>query len=134
MKQYKEYIKQLINKHKFIKFLFVGGSSTLLDFIVYMLLSNFILLSIAKALSMVLSCTYSFCLNRRWTFQNKQKINSNQLMKYIVTQLINIITNVMINQFLYMLTNNKLIAYIVATTIAMLINYVLQKNVVFKEK
>ncbi len=127
-------LKDLINKYKFIKFIFVGGSSTLLDFIIYLLLSNVIAMSFAKCFSMIVSCTYSFFLNKSWTFNDKQKINTKQIILYIIVQAINITTNVTINQLGYIITNNKLLAYIIATGISMIVNYLLQKNIIFKEK
>lgn len=126
-------MKEVMNKYKFIKFLFVGGSSTLLDFFIYLSLSNFIAISLSKCFSMIVSCTYSFFLNKSWTFNDKQKINTKQIISYIIVQVINIVTNVTINQMGYIITNNKLLAYIVATGISMIVNYLLQKNIIFKE-
>lgn len=127
-------IKEIIKKYKFIKFIIVGGSSTLLDFTIYMILNNFIEISIAKFISMTISCIYSFFINRCWTFESKEKINSKQLLKYVITQIINILVNVGTNQLIYTITTIKLLAYIVATGVAMIINYLLQKTIVFKEK
>ena len=134
MNKLKIRLKDLIHKYKFIKFIFVGGSSTLLDFIIYLLLSNVIAMSFAKCFSMIVSCIYSFFLNKSWTFNDKQKINTKQIVLYVIVQAINITTNVTINQLGYIITNNKLLAYIIATGISMIVNYLLQKNIIFKEK
>ncbi len=133
MRNLKIKIRDFMNKYKFIKFIFVGGSSTLLDFFIYLLLSNFIAISLAKCFSMIASCTYSFFFNKSWTFNDKQKVNTKQIISYIIVQVINIIINVSINQIGYVITNNKLLAYIVATGISMIVNYLLQKNIIFKE-
>lgn len=125
-------IKEILNKYKIIKFIFVGGTSTCIDFIIYMILSNFMQISISKSISMIISCIYSFFLNRSWTFQDSNGNTVRQIVTYSITQVINIFTNVFINQIVYNITNTKIVAYIVATMMAMFVNYILQKKVVFK--
>ena len=129
-----EKLKNIIEKNKLIKFLLVGGSSTCIDFIIYMLLSKIIFVSISKLVSMTISCAYSFLLNRNWTFENKSTKTNIQIIKFIISQCINIATNVCINQGMLWITNNKIISYIIATLCAMTVNYILQKNIVFREE
>lgn len=128
----KEQIMKIINKNKFVKFIFVGGTATCIDFVIYMILNNFINLSIAKVISMVTSCIYSYFLNKKWTFECKEKNNSSQIIKYTFSQIINVTTNVLVNFIIYKITNIKIIAYIIATLVAMTVNYVLQKKYVFR--
>lgn len=127
-------MKELFNKYNsFIKFLLVGGCSTLIDFTIYIILGNFLLNWISKAISMTISSLFSFIVNRGWTF----KSNDTSLyvkIKYIVAVIINISINTAINQYVYKLTNSKIIAFIMATGIAMIANYFMQKKLVFKEK
>ena len=128
----KNNINKTIKENKIIRFIIVGGSSTCIDFIIYMLLSQLISLTISKLISMTISCTYSFFINRNWTFEDKNTNAISQIPKYILSQGFNIATNVIVNQIIFTLTNEKVISYFCATVSAMVVNYLLQKNIVFK--
>ena len=116
------------------RFLVVGGSSTLLDFIIYMLLSTKLNITISKFISMTVSSIYSFLINKNWTFENGEKINKTMIIKYIGAQLLNIFVNTSINTIIYTLTNNKLVSFVIATATAMIVNYFSQKIIVFKKE
>lgn len=115
------------------RFLVVGGSSTLLDFIIYMLLSTKLNITISKFISMTISSIYSFLINKNWTFNNKNKITFILTFKYILCVFINIFVNTTSNTLIFNLTNNKIISFLFATGIAMIVNYTIQKKIVFKE-
>lgn len=117
---------------KEFKFIIVGGSSTLLDFIIYMLLSNKLDIVISKIVSMTIASVYSFFINKNWTFSNKEQINIILIIKYIIGQILNIIINTSVNALVYNLCNYKIIAFICATIIAMVFNYLFQNYIVFK--
>lgn len=116
------------------KFIFSGASSTLIDFCIYMLLSNWLSVSLSKMISMGIASIYSFFLNKNWTFENGEKINKTMIIKYIGAQLLNIFVNTSINTIIYILTNNKLVSFVIATATAMIVNYFSQKIIVFKKE
>ena len=115
------------------RFLVVGGSSTLLDFIKYILLTTNLNITISKFMSMTVSSIYSFLINKNWTFNNKNKITFILTFKYILCVFINIFVNTTSNTLIFNLTNNKIISFLFATGIAMIVNYTIQKKIVFKE-
>ncbi len=124
----------MVQKYKSqARFLVVGGSSTLLDFIIYMLLSTKLNITISKFISMTVSSIYSFLINKNWTFNNKNKITFILTFKYILCVFINIFVNTTSNTLIFNLTNNKIISFLFATGIAMIVNYTIQKKIVFKE-
>ena len=128
-------MKQLLYKYKsFIKYLICGGSSTAIDFLVYMILSSHINISIAKFTSMCIASIFSFFVNKGWTFEDNRKITKVQIFKYILTQIINISVNVGFNKVIYTLSNMKICAFIIATVVAMIVNYFMQKIIVFKKE
>ncbi|MBD9114753.1 GtrA family protein [bacterium] len=114
------------------RFLVVGGSSTLLDFVIYMLLSTKVDITISKCISMSISSIYSFFINKNWTFSDSEKITIVLALKYILCVLINIGVNTLVNTLTFSITNNKIISFIIATGIAMIVNFVIQKEVVFR--
>ena len=123
----------MVQKYKSqARFLVVGGSSTLLDFVIYMLLSTKVDITISKCISMSISSIYSFFINKNWTFSDSEKITIVLALKYILCVLINIGVNTLVNTLTFSITNNKTISFIIATGIAMIVNFVIQKEVVFR--
>lgn len=116
-----------------LKFIVAGGLTTLIDFIFYMVLSLIISIVLAKAISMSIACSISFVINKKWTFKDKERYNLRQVINYILVQLINILVNTSINTGIYNIFRNKFIAFFFATLGAMIINYLLQKRLVFNK-
>lgn len=114
------------------KFLVVGGSSTLLDYVIYWILSMFIHFNLAKTLSMFCSCVYSFFLNKMFTFQDKRKLSGGHVLRYIVSQAVNIGINVSINALVYGNTGIRILGMVSATAGAMIVNFLLQRFFVFQ--
>lgn len=136
-------LKNNKNINKFIKklkianitrFLIVGSIATLIDYLIYMLISNKLGVIIAKCLSMICACIFSFFVNKKWTFDNKANINIKMILLFIFSQVINIGVNTGINYLMYCLIKSKTIPFIIATVVAMIVNYLLQNYVVFKER
>lgn len=123
----------VLKKHnKEFRFLIVGGCSTLIDFIIYMVLSCFINIVVAKMISMIIACLFSFFVNKQWTFSFKQKTNVFLVMKFIISQILNILINTTTNAVLFKLFGIKILAFVFATFIAMIFNFLFQNYVVFK--
>lgn len=120
--------------NKELKFLVSGGSSTLIDFIIYMVVSSKLNVKISKFISMLIASIYSFVINKKWTFNNSDNISFDMIIKYIVCQILNILINTYSNSYIYELTNHKIISFIFATGIAMIFNFLFQNYVVFNNK
>lgn len=120
-------------KKTLLKFIVTGGICTSIDFLVYMGMSTRIGLSVAKCISMVCSCTVSFFLNKLWTFEDRKKIYFKQVLNFIGVQIVNISVNVVSNQLIYEVTQIKILSFLFATLLAMIVNYLLQKKMVFRE-
>ena len=54
-------------------------------------------------------------------------------MSLVTSVFINIFVNTTSNTLIFNLTNNKIISFLFATGIAMIVNYTIQKKIVFKE-
>lgn len=126
-------LEKLVEKYgSFFKFLLVGGSSTLIDFIIYLLLSMRLDITISKILSMIIASFFSYMVNKKWTFVYDGKTNVALIFKYIFSQLVNISVNTLVNTFMYNWLELKIVAFVIATGVAMIVNYLLQKFLVFK--
>lgn len=127
------FIKKFIRSSVF-RFLISGGTATLIDLTIYYVLSNFIDITPSKLISITCASIFSFFINKKWTFSNDGKYSFWQILKYIIAVLINIGVNTAINTLLFNLTNIKFLAFVIATLVAMIVNYLLQKFFVFKNK
>ncbi len=124
----------IIKKYqKEIRFLIIGGISTTIDFIFYMLFSTKIDISISKLLSMTIATIFSYIFNKNWTFSVKEKSHAILVIKYIICQLLNILCNTLTNTIVFKITGLKVVSFIAATGIAMIVNFLLQNKVVFKK-
>ncbi len=122
------------NMKKILRFCIVGGLSTLLDFGIYMLLSRNIDITVSKIISMSIACIFSFFVQKMWTFSNRNLVSAKMVVLFIVSQLINIGVNASTNALCFNITANKIIAFIVATGVAMVVNFLLQNYIVFPKK
>lgn len=127
----KDFFKRNIS---FFKFCVVGGCSTLIDFAIYYALSVQIHLLLAKTTSMSCSMVFSYFFNKIWSFSSKTGNVRNEVPKYILTQIINLLINVSINYLVFKITKNKILAFVVATGLAMIVNYLIQRVYVFKKR
>lgn len=128
---WQEIFKKYISRKKWLRFLIIGLTSTILDFFVYCFFSVFMNINISKLISMMISCSYSYILNRKWTFNYKRDVFWS-FFKYILSQLINIFSNVGMNCVAYLYLNEKIASFFIATIFSSSINYIMQKNFVFK--
>ena len=116
------------------RFLLVGGSSTLLDYVIYWLLSSVINYNIAKCVSMTFSCVYSFFLNKNFTFGDSRSVSVGHIVRFVLSQFVNIGVNVSVNALVYGATQIKILGMVCATAIAMIVNFLLQRFFVFNRE
>ena len=113
---------------KFIKFGLVGVLNTLINWIIFAVL-NFV------GVYYIIATINSYIWNSRWVFKYKGEDKKETTTKFILLNLVGIALNTMI---LYLLVDliglNKLIALVITTVIVMVINYIVNKIWVFKEK
>lgn len=121
---------------KFIKFGLVGVLNTLINWIIFAVL-NFVgvYYIIANVIAYVIATINSYTWNSRWVFKYNGKDQKETTTKFIVLNLVGLALNTII---LYLLVDliglNKLIALVITTVIVMIINYIVNKIWVFKEK
>ena len=114
------------------KFVVSGGVATGIDFVIYIILKQFLWPSAAKTISMLCANVWSYIVNKRWVFSNERKTDSKMIVAYVVAQAINLGVNVGTNSLMLHLTNQTILSFIIATLCATIVNYTLQKIIVFK--
>ena len=79
-----------------MKFALVGISNTLIDFFIYFLLTRTFLFWQkyylgANFASFFVACTWSFFINKNWTFKNKEEKISSQYPKFFIVSVVGLI-------------------------------------------
>ena len=122
--------------NKFVKFGLVGVLNTLINWIIFALL-NFIgvYYIVANVIAYVIATANSYIWNSKWVFKYNGKNKKETTANFVILNLIGLGLNTGI---LYLLVDmvgfNKLIALVITTGIVMIINYIVNKLWVFKEK
>lgn len=130
--------KRKIMKKKFldksvIKFLVVGGCCTFIDYSIYMMIVDKIGALGGKGISMGCSMIINYLLNKYWSFDAKKTKKEKEITRYILSQVANITVNMSINFIVLSVIGQKTIAFLCATGVAMIVNYLLQRFWVFKK-
>ena len=119
------------------RFVVTGGLSAVVDFGLYVLFLHLGLnVNVAKTLSFIAGTTTAYLINRRWTFQaTPSRARFIAVMGlYAVTYAV----QVGINYFLYTLWEDKPwqvpVAFVVAQGTATVINFIVQRAVIFRLK
>ena len=112
-------LKNKKNK-ELLKYIFVGLSTVLIDFLIYKFLIKFIVIYLAKTISFLSGSFFSYQLNRTWTFKSGEKTLS-QFIKYLIIHITSLVLNVFINSLLLnTFSKNYFLSYEVSFLIATL--------------
>ena len=122
--------------NKFIKFGLVGVLNTLINWIIFAVL-NFVgvYYIVANVIAYAIATANSYIWNSKWVFKYNGKDKKETTIKFVILNLIGLALNTAILYFLVdILLFNKLIVLVITTVIVMVINYIVNKIWVFKEK
>lgn len=115
------------------KFLVGGGSAVLTDFFVYHLLMFLgVGIDISKLISYVAGAAVGFVINKLWTFQCR-KFKGSEIFRYIVLYIFSAIINSCVNRLVLWMFNISLLAFLAATAVSTVINFLGQKFWVFNK-
>ena len=127
-------LKNKKNK-ELLKYIFVGLSTVLIDFLIYKLLIKFIVIYLAKTISFLSGTFFSYQLNRTWTFKSRKKTLS-QFIKYLIIHITSLVLNVFINSLLLnTFSKNYFLSYevsfLIATLTSATYNFLFIKKFIF---
>lgn len=128
-----QWIKNKFQMKEMLKF-FVGGvSAVFTDAIVYAVLKQYIDLSMAKAVSYIFGATVGFIINKKWTFESKY-FKMSEVFKYIVLYAFSALVNTVVNRIVLFVIPSVAFAFLCATGVSTVINFLGQKFFVFSKK
>ena len=116
------------------KFIIIGIIAVCIDAFVYYLLGNFEFFSypISKKISFICGAAFAFFFNRSYVFQIKHK-NIKQILGFSILYLISFLCNAFSHDFVLNKLDIPAVAFIFATAISTIINYLGQKFIIFKK-
>lgn len=121
-----------IKVKQILRFLVGGGSAVITDYLIYkILLSTGIQLDQAKAISFICGATVGFVINKLWTFEVKA-FSTTEILRYIALYVVTATLNILVNRGVLFLFNVQVLAFLCATGVSTVLNFIGQKFFVFR--
>ena len=118
-------------KKELKRFIVAGSSAVVTDLGMYYILMSFFNVNFSKGISFLLGATVSFLINKHWTFEKKEKSFS-EVWKFGTLYLVTLGMNILTNHFVLDISNIVIFAFILATGVSTVLNFVGQKWWVFR--
>jgi len=118
-------------KKELKRFLVAGISAVGTDLATYYLLLNFLDTDMAKAISFLLGTIVAFIINKYWTFEKHDK-SYKEIVKFGLLYSSTLGANVITNKIVLDIFSITLIAFLIATGVSTVLNFIGQKWWVFK--
>lgn len=118
-------------KKELKRFLVAGMSAVTTDLIGYYILLNFLTHDIAKGISFLLGTVVAFIINKYWTFEKHEK-SYKEIIQFGILYTFTLGANILTNKIALDLTDMVFFAFLVATGVSTVLNFIGQKWWVFK--
>ncbi len=128
-----DWFRKKFDLKEIAKFLVGGGSAVLTDALVYMLLKPRMNVAAAKTISYISGAALGFLINKYWTFKSRH-FRVKEIFVYIVLYAISAFANTSVNSRMLHLIPNTAFAFLCATGMSTVINFLGQKFAVFNHK
>jgi len=123
-----------IEKKELLRFLIGGGSAVIIDFMMYkVLLYVGINMSVSKVVSYISGAVVGFIINKLWTFESKF-FSKAEIVKYVLLYMISAGANTGVNKLIMVFTHVQVPAFLCATGVSTILNFLGQKFFVFVKK
>ena len=136
MEQFRSWAKKLLG-FRFVRFCVTGGLNTLVDFVVFFLLTSSLNWPVipSQVLSYSAGILNSYCINRRWTFQTQNRFFSREMLLFIGVNLAVLGVSVL---SVWALTSRiglgVLLSKLCTTALTMVLGFILNRLVVFRNR
>ncbi len=130
-------ISDKIEIYKKIKFLFIGGTTALVNFSLIYLTNGILKLNhnLSISISFFSAMIYHFMMNKMFVFQEKKLSRLKyQIIQYLILSFINYLINLGVVNLLLLFKINIYIGVAAATIITMLLTYFIMNRLIFNKK
>ncbi|KAA0025052.1 GtrA family protein [Antrihabitans cavernicola] len=119
-------------KTQVVRFALTGGLSAIVDFGLYAVgLALGMPVALAKSISFICGTTTAYLINRRWTF--KAEPSRSRFIAVVVLYAVTFAVQVGLNTLLYDPAKWRiLLAFVIAQGTATVINFIVQRTIIFK--
>lgn len=118
-------------KKELLRFLVAGVSAVGTDLVTYYILLNFLTPGVSKAISFLLGTIVAYIINKYWTFEKHEK-SVREIAQFAVLYSCTLGINVLTNKIVLDNTSIVFLAFLVATGVSTVLNFIGQKFWVFK--
>lgn len=115
-----------------LRFLASGCFVVLVDFSVYRLLFPHTSIIAAKAIAYIAGTVTGFFINKYWTFKSKKTLWK-EAVRYAILYACSAIVNTLVNKAMFTISGLLILAYLVATGISTVLNFLGQKFFIFNK-
>lgn len=123
-----------IKLKELLRFLVGGGSAVIMDYLIYqLLLKNGLDTSLSKAISFICGSIVGFIINKLWTFESKH-FSKSEVFRYVILYTITAYINTIINNLVLLIFSLETLAFLCATGVSTVLNFLGQKYFVFRFK
>ena len=113
------------------KFVIVGGIATIIDWLVYYILFNYLNMNplIANIFSFAVSVVYNYTASIKWIFEvDKNKSKKKIFAEFIVLSIVGLLlTEILLAVFINSMKMTEMLSKIIATAIVMVFNFITRK-------
>jgi len=125
-------VKENFDIKEILKFVVGGVSAVIVDALVYIVLKQYIDIASAKTISFILGAIVGFIINKFWTFKSMSFV-FNEVLKYTLLYAVSAFANTVTNSLVLYIFQNTTFAFLCATGVSTVINFLGQKFIVFKK-
>ena len=118
-------------KKELKRFLVAGISAVGTDLVTYYILLNYLDTDISKGISFLLGTIVAFIINKYWTFEKKEK-SYREIVQFGILYTFTLGANIVTNKFILDIYNITLLAFLIATGVSTVMNFIGQKWWVFR--
>ena len=118
-------------KKEMKRFLIAGISAVGTDLLMYYILLNFFDHALAKATSFMIGTVVAYIINKYWTFEKHMR-SYKEMLKFGILYTVTLFANVATNEVTLNMSGIVFIAFLTATGVSTILNFIGQKWWVFK--